>query len=214
VFSTAVDNQPSVEINVVQGERKMASDNTSLGKFSLSGIPPAPRGIPQIEVTFDIDANGIINVSAKDKGTGNEQKITIASSNKLSKDEIDTMVNEAAKFADADKAKQEKIELLNQSETAIYTVRKAMDELGEKVTNEERAKVEAAISDLENARKSEDVTKIKEKMDSMYKAMEPISRKVYEQTQQSQKEGKGEGTGKTADEAGFTDADYKIVDDE
>jgi len=218
-FSTAVDNQPAVEINVVQGERKMAGDNVSLGKFSLTGIPPAPRGMPQIEVTFDIDANGIINVSAKDKGTGKEQKITIASSSKLSKDEINNMVNEAAKFADADKEKQEKIELLNQSETAIYTVKKAMDELGEKVTNEERAKVEAAISDLEDARKSEDVKKIKEKMDAMYKAMEPISRKIYEQTQQQtqadpQNEGKGGKKGKTADGAEFTDADYKIVDDE
>lgn len=216
VFSTAADNQPSVEINVVQGERKMAGDNTSLGKFSLTGIPPAPRGIPQIEVTFDIDANGIINVSAKDKGTGKEQKITIASSNKLSKDEIDNMVNEAAKFAEADKEKQGKIELMNQSETAIYTVRKAMDDLGEKVTNEERVSVEAAISDLEAARTAGDVAQIKSKMDAMYKAMEPISKKVYEQAQQQGAAPGGDGpkTGKTADGEDFMDADYKIVDEE
>jgi len=223
VFSTAVDNQPSVEINIVQGERKMAGDNTSLGKFNLTGIPPSPRGIPQIEVTFDIDANGIINVSAKDKGTGKEQKITIASSNKLNKDEIDNMVNEAAKFADADKEKQEKIELMNQSETAIYTVRKAMDELGEKVSNEERTSVEAAITDLEAARTSENVEDIKSKMEAMYKAMEPISRKVYEQAQQEQQaaggaapgpEPKEPKKGKSKDGGDYMDAEYKIVDDE
>jgi len=222
-FSTAVDNQPSVEINIVQGERKMAGDNTSLGKFSLTGIPPAPRGIPQIEVTFDIDANGIINVSAKDKGTGKEQKITIASSNKLNKDEIDNMVNEAAKFADADKEKQEKIELMNQSETAIYTVRKAMDELGVKVTNEERTSVEAAITDLEAARTSENLEDIEAKMEAMYKAMEPISRKVYEQAQQEQQaaggaapepESKEPKKGKSKDGGDYMDAEYKIVDDE
>jgi molecular chaperone DnaK len=215
VFSTAVANQPAVEIHVVQGERDMASDNTSLGKFSLDGIPPAPRGIPQIEVTFDIDANGIINVSAKDKGTGKEQKITIMSSNKLNKDEIDRMVNEAAKFADADKAKRESVELLNQSEAAIYTVRKSLDELGEKVNNEERANVEAAISDLEAARASNDGKQIKSKMDALYKAMEPISKKIYQDAgcgpdcETPKKEGKGK-----KGDGDYVDADYKIVDDE
>jgi molecular chaperone DnaK len=215
VFSTAADNQPSVEIHVIQGERPMASDNTSLGKFNLDGIPPAPRGIPQIEVTFDIDANGIINVSAKDKGTGKEQKITIMSSKKLSKEEIDKMVNEAAQFADADKAKRESIDLLNQSESAIYTVRKAMDDLGEKVNNEERAKVEAAISDLEAARASNDAKQMKAKIDSLYKAMEPISKKIYQQEQ-----GPASASGGPKDDKGqkgdgdYVDADYKIVDDE
>jgi molecular chaperone DnaK len=216
VFSTAADNQSSVEIHVVQGERDMASDNTSLGKFNLDGIPPSPRGIPQIEVTFDIDANGIINVSAKDKGTGKEQKITIMSSNKLNKDEIDKMVNEASKFADADKAKRENIEILNQSETAIYTVRRSLDELGEKVNNEERAKVEAAISDLEAARASGDTAQTKSKMDALFKAMEPISKRIYQQ-----EGGCGPGCGPNGGpEAGngkgedFVDADYKIVDDE
>ncbi|MCL1984192.1 MAG: molecular chaperone DnaK [Methanomassiliicoccaceae archaeon] len=218
VFSTAVNNQPSVEIHVVQGEREMAGDNTSLGKFNLDGIPPAPRGIPQIEVTFDIDANGIINVSAKDKGTGKEQKITIMSSNKLSKDEIDKMVNEAAQFADADKAKRESIELLNQSEAAIYTVKNSLNDLGEKVTNEERANVEAAITDLEAARASNDAKQIKAKMDALYKAMEPISKRIYQQ------QGAGgpdftNGTdntdsGKKGGDDGFVDADYKIVDEE
>jgi molecular chaperone DnaK len=214
VFSTAVDNQPSVEIHVVQGERDMASDNTSLGKFNLDGIPPAPRGMPQIEVTFDIDANGIINVSAKDKGTGKEQKITIMSSNKLNKDEIDRMVNEAAQFATADKAKKENIELQNQSETAIYTVRRSLDELGEKVNNEDRAKVEAAISDLESARASNDSAQIKSRMDALFKAMEPISKKIYQEQGGCGPDcGPGAGQSKGG-EGDCVDADYKIVDDE
>jgi molecular chaperone DnaK len=216
VFSTAVDNQPSVEIHIVQGEREMSSDNTSLGKFSLDGIPPAPRGIPQIEVTFDIDANGIINVSAKDKGTGKEQKITLMSSSKLSKEEIDRMVGEAAQFADADKAKRENIEILNQSETAIYTVRKSLDELGEKVTNEERAGVEAAITDLEAARTSGDTAQIRSRTEALFKAMEPISKKLYESCgpecgDEAESCGKTGGSDKTGD---FVDADYKIVDEE
>ena len=211
VFSTAADNQPSVEIHVIQGERGMASDNTSLGKFSLDGIPPAPRGMPQIEVTFDIDANGIINVSAKDKGTGKEQKITIASSSKLSKEDIESMVNQAAQFADADKQKKEQIEIMNQSETAIYTVRKSLDELGDKVTNEERTKVESAITDLEAARASGKTEDIKAKMEAMFKSMEPISQKIYAQAQQEQQQAPKQGGDGKED---FVDADYKIVDEE
>jgi len=211
VFSTAADNQPSVEIHVIQGERGMAADNTSLGKFSLDGIPPAPRGMPQIEVTFDIDANGIINVSAKDKGTGKEQKITIASSSKLSKEEIESMVNQAAQFADADKQKKEQIEVMNQSETAIYSVRKSLDELGDKVTNEERAKVEAAITDLEAARASGKAEDVKAKMDALFKSMEPISQKIYAQAQQEQQQAPKQGGDGKED---FVDADYKIVDEE
>ncbi|MDD7423759.1 MAG: Hsp70 family protein, partial [Candidatus Methanomethylophilaceae archaeon] len=174
--------------------------------------------------TFDIDANGIINVSAKDKGTGKEQKITIASSNKLSKEEIDNMVKQAEQFADADKKKREEIELVNQAETAVYSVKKSLEELGDKVSNEERAKIEAAITDLENAQASKDVEQIKQKMEALYKAMEPISQKIYEQAakeqqaqggcncgsgpagQQSQESKKSDGD--------FVDADYKIVDDE
>ena len=225
VFSTAQDNQPSVEIHVVQGEREMAADNTSLGRFTLDGIPPAPRGVPQIEVTFDIDANGIINVSAKDKGTGKEQKITIASSNKLSKEEIDEMVKQAEQFADADKKKREEIEVKNQAETAIYSVKKTLDELGDKVTNEERSKVESAISDLENADKSGDAAEIKKKLDDLYKAMEPISQRVYQQAGEQQQgvcncgggaqqqQQSQESDAKKSD-GDFVDADYKIVDDQ
>ena len=211
-FSTAVDNQPSVEINVVQGERKMANDNTSLGRFTLEGILPAPRGMPQIEVTFDIDANGIINVSAKDKGTEKEQKITIASRNKLSKDEIDDLVKQAEQFADADKKKVEVIEVKNQGETMLHSVRKSMEELGEKVSQEERAAVEAASSDLENALKSDDIEDIKAKLDALMKAMGPISQRIYQEAaaeQQQTSEAPSEDT-----QGDFVDADYKIVDDE
>ena len=222
VFSTAQDNQPSVEIHVLQGEREMAADNTSLGRFILDGIPPAPRGIPQIEVTFDIDANGIINVTAKDKGTGKEQKITIASSNKLTKEEIDQMVKQAEQFADADKKKREEIELKNQAETAIHTVRKSLEELGDKVSNEERTKVEAAVSDLENAVKGGNSDDIKKKLDDMYKAMEPISQKIYQEAaaqQQSAGAGPQPGEQKSQESSAgkdgdFVDADYKIVDDQ
>ncbi len=219
VFSTAVDNQPSVEINVVQGERPMAADNTSLGRFVLDGIPPAPRGIPQIEVTFDIDANGIINVSAKDKGTGKEQKITIASSNKLSKEEIDELVKQAEMYSDADKKKMELVEVHNQAETSVYSVRKSLDELGEKVTQEERMQIDQAITDLENANKGDNVDEIKAKMDALMKAMGPISQRIYSEAQQQQGAPNQGATGqqqsqeKKSDD-GYVDADYKIVDDE
>ena len=222
VFSTAVDNQPSVEINVVQGERPMAADNTSLGRFVLDGIPPAPRGIPQIEVTFDIDANGIINVSAKDKGTGKEQKITIASSNKLSKEEIDELVKQAEMYSDADKKKMELVEVHNQAETSVYSVRKSFDELGEKVTQEERMQIDQAITDLENANKGDNVDEIKAKMDALMKAMGPISQRIYSEAQQQQQQGapnqgatggQQQSQEKKSDD-GYVDADYKIVDDE
>ena len=222
VFSTAVDNQPSVEINVVQGERPMAADNTSLGRFVLDGIPPAPRGIPQIEVTFDIDANGIINVSAKDKGTGKEQKITIASSNKLSKEEIDELVKQAEMYSDADKKKMELVEVHNQAETSVYSVRKSLDELGEKVTQEERMQIDQAITDLEAANKGDNVDEIKAKMDALMKAMGPISQRIYSEAQQQQQQGapnqgatggQQQSQEKKSDD-GYVDADYKIVDDE
>ncbi|MFA6804429.1 MAG: molecular chaperone DnaK [Candidatus Methanomethylophilaceae archaeon] len=230
VFSTAADNQPSVEINVVQGERKMAADNTSLGKFILDGIMPARRGVPQIEVTFDIDANGIINVSAKDKGTGKEQKITIASSNKLSKDEIDDLVKQAEQYSEADKKKVENIEVRNQADTLVATTRKTMEELGEKATQEERTNVEDAVKDLEAVKDSDDTAAIKTKIDALMKVMGPMSERIYQQSgaqqqagaeqaqqsagaqQQQSSQGESKKTGGKDD--GFVDADYKIVDDE
>ena len=223
VFSTAADNQPSVEIHVLQGERPMAKDNKEIGLFHLDGIAPAPRGIPQIEVTFDIDANGIINVSAKDKGTGKEQKITIASSNKLSKEEIDELVKQAEQYSEADKKKMELVEVHNQAETSVYTVRKSLDELGDKVSQQERMEIDQAISDLEAANKGDNVDEIKSKMDALMKAMAPISQRIYQEAQQQgaqnggaqQQAGAGQQQSqeKKSDD-GYVDADYKIVDDE
>lgn len=224
VFSTAADNQPSVEINVVQGERRMAADNTSLGRFVLDGIPPARRGVPQIEVTFDIDANGIINVTAKDKGTGKEQKITIASSNKLSKEDIDAAIKDAEKFAEADKKKEELINAKNSAETFAYTTRKSLDELGDKVTQEERASAEAALNDLDAAAKGDSVDEIGKKTEALMKAMEPISKKIYESATPEQQQAAQEAarqyqgqqppSSKGPSEDGVYDADYKIVDDD
>ena len=179
--------------------------------------------MPQIEVTFDIDANGIINVSAKDKGTGKEQKITIASSNKLSKEEIDELVKQAEQYSEADKKKMELVEVHNQAETSVYTVRKSLDELGDKVSQQERMEIDQAISDLEAANKGDNVDEIKSKMDALMKAMAPISQRIYQEAQQQgaqnggaqQQAGAGQQQSqeKKSDD-GYVDADYKIVDDE
>ena len=216
IFSTAADNQPSVEINVVQGERKMATDNTSLGRFILDGIPPAPRGVPQVEVTFDIDANGIVTVTAKDKGTGKEQKITIASSSKLSDEEIEQMVKNAEMFADADKKKVELIDAHNQAESSIHSVRKSLEDLGDKVTQDERSSIEAAITDLETANKSDNVEDIKKKIDGLMKAMEPISKRIYQEASQADQASNAGGQKSNENKADddVVDADYKIVDED
>lgn len=227
VFSTAADNQTSVEVHIVQGEREMAADNVSLGRFQLSGIPPAPRGIPQIEVTYDIDANGILSVSAKDLGTGKEAKITISASNKLSKDEIDDMVAQAEKFSEEDKKRKEKIEILNQADTLIYTTEKSLNDLGEKVTSEERAKISAAVDDLKTAVKEDNVDNVKTKMDALIKEMEPITTRIYQEAaaaaqaaqqaqpgNQQQQAPPNSGAGSSGKDDGFTDANYRIVDDE
>ncbi len=212
-FSTAADNQPSVEINVVQGERKMASDNTSLGRFILDGIPPAPRGVPQVEVTFDIDANGIVTVTAKDKGTGKVQKITIASSSKLSDEEIEQMVKDAEKFADADKKRVELIEAHNQAESSVHSVRKSLEDLGDKVTQDERSSIESAITDLETANKSDKVEDIKKNIDKLMKAMEPISKRIYQEASQAEQATGGQKANESPEDD-VVDADYKIVDDD
>lgn len=226
VFSTAADNQTSVEVHIVQGEREMAADNVSLGRFQLSGIPPAPRGIPQIEVTYDIDANGILSVSAKDLGTGKEAKITISASNKLSKDEIDDMVAQAEKFSEEDKKRKEKIEILNQADTLIYTTEKSLNDLGEKVTSEERAKISAAVDDLKAAVKEDNVDNVKTKMDALIKEMGPITTRIYQEAAAAQQAAQqaqagnqqqtppDSGAGSNGKGDGFTDANYRIVDDE
>ena len=181
IFSTAADNQPSVEVHVLQGEREFARDNKTLGVFHLDGIAPAPRGIPQIEVTFDIDANGIVNVSAKDLGSGKEQKITITSSTNMSKDDIDKAVQEAEQYAADDKKRREEIDLRNGADQMIYQTEKAINDLGDKVTEDEKAKVNAAINELREALKGTDLEAIKAKQEALQKEFYPIAEKVYQQ---------------------------------
>ena len=181
VFSTYADNQTSVEINVVQGERQMAVDNKSLGRFTLSGIAPAPRGIPQIEVTFDIDANGIVKVSALDKGTGKEANITITASTNLSDDEVDKAVKEAEKFAEEDKKRKEKIEVANNADQTIYQLEKTLSEIGDKATEDEKKAVQDKLDELKKVKDGEDVEAIKAAIEAANQAFYPIAAKMYQQ---------------------------------
>ncbi|HEY1352745.1 MAG TPA: molecular chaperone DnaK [Ktedonobacteraceae bacterium] len=181
VFSTASDSQPSVEINVLQGEREFARDNRSLGTFILDGIPPAPRGVPQIEVTFDIDANGILNVSARDKGTGREQKITIVASSGLSKDQIDRMVRDAEAHAADDRRRKEEIEERNLADSAAYRAEKSINELAEKLTADQKSELEAKIADIRAALATEDVARIKASRESLEQAFHKITTDIYRQ---------------------------------
>jgi molecular chaperone DnaK len=181
VFSTAADNQTSVDVHVLQGERSMASDNMSLGRFRLDGIPPAPRGIPQVEVTFDIDANGILNVAAKDKATGKEQKITITASTNLDKSDIEKMVEEAAKNRTADEQRKSLIELKNQADTLAYQAEKLLSDLGEKVSSEQRGNIENKVHDLREAIKSDDQSRIQKLMESLQADMQALGQAAYQQ---------------------------------
>lgn len=183
IFSTASDNQPAVTINVLQGERPMAKDNVPLGKFDLDGIPPAPRGVPQIEVTFDIDANGILNVSAKDLGTNKEQHITISSPNKLSDAEVEKFVKDAEKFADEDKKHKEVIEAKNQGDSVLYQTEKALKEYGDKVSQDERLAIERALNDLRDALKGEDAAKMKSATDAALQASQKLGEAMYKSQQ-------------------------------
>ena len=218
VFSTAADNQPSVDINVLQGERKMAADNTSLGRFQLIGIPPAPRGVPQIEVTFDIDANGIINVTAKDKGTGKEQAITITSSTKLSDDEIEQKIKEAEMNAEADAKRQEEIEIRNNADSLIYTSEKTLDELKDQVSEDEKTKVEGLVAELRDLIAGDDIDAIKEKSDELSNVVQEIGAKIYQQAQaeaqaqQAQQQDPNAGAQDNNDDDTI-DADYEVKDD-
>ena len=218
IFSTAADNQPSVDINVLQGERKMAADNTSLGRFQLVGIPPAPRGVPQIEVTFDIDANGIINVTAKDKGTGKEQAITITSSTKLSDEEIEQKVKEAEMNAEADAKRQEEIEIRNNADSLIYTSEKTLDELKDQVSEDEKTKVEGLVAELRELIAGDDVDAIKAKSDELSNVIQEIGAKIYQQAQaeaQAQQQAGADpnaGAGDNSDDDTI-DADYEVKDD-
>ena len=180
-FSTAADSQPSVEVHVMQGERPMARDNRTLGKFHLDGIPPAPRGVPQIEVTFDIDANGIVNVSAKDKGTGKEQKITITATSGLSKDEVERMVKDAEAHAEEDKKRKEEVDTRNRADQAVHAAEQFMKESGDKVQAEDRLAIESAITDVKQALESGDATAITKKLDALMDAQTKAATKLYQQ---------------------------------
>ncbi|MDU1856246.1 MAG: Hsp70 family protein, partial [Clostridium baratii] len=181
VFSTAADGQTSVEIHVVQGERQMAADNKTLGRFTLSGIAPAPRGIPQIEVTFDIDANGIVKVSAMDKGTGKEANITITASTNLSEDEVDKAVKEAEKFAEEDKKRKESIEVKNNADQVVYQTEKTLEELGDKVSADDKAKVTAKLEEVKKIKDSDDIEGIKKAIDELTQEFYAISSKIYQE---------------------------------
>ena len=208
VFTTASDNQTSVDIHVLQGEREMAADNITLGRFQLDGIAPARRGVPQIEVTFDIDANGIVNVSAKDLGTGKEQKITITSSTNLSDDEIEKKVKEAEMYAKEDSKKKELIEAKNNADAMIYQSESALDELKEKISDEDKEKIEKAVEDLKAVKDSEDLDEIKNKTEELTKSFYAVSEEIYKQ--QASQEGGAEG----ATEEDVVDADYEVVDED
>jgi molecular chaperone DnaK len=211
VFSTAEDNQSAVTIRVFQGEREMAADNKLLGNFDLTGIPPAPRGVPQIEVTFDIDANGIVNVSAKDKGTGREQQIRIQASGGLSEADIERMVKEAEQNADADKRKREAVEARNQGESLIHSTEKSLKDYGDKVTAEEKSAIERAVADLKGVLESEDVEKIREKSTALAEASMKLGEAMYKASQ-AEAEAKAAGTDKPAEDV--VDAEFEEVKDD
>ena len=212
IFSTAADNQTSVEVHVLQGEREMAAYNKTLGKFQLAGIAAAPRGVPQIEVTFDIDANGIVNVSAKDLGTGAEQKITITASSNLSKEDIDKAVKEAEQFAAEDKARKDEVDTRNAADQTVYQTEKTLGELGDKVTESEKAPVLAAIEKLKETMKGSDTAAIKSATEEVQKAFYPIAEKLYKNAA-PQGDPNAAAQGQQPDD-GVVDADYEVVDDD
>lgn len=223
VFSTAADNQTAVDIHVMQGEREMAAGNITLGRFQLTGIPSAPRGVPQIEVTFDIDANGIVNVSAKDLGTGKEQRITITSSTKLSDDEIKAKIKEAEQFAEEDKKKKEEIDTRNRAETLVYETEKSMKDLADKLSEEEKTKITEAKDELSKALEGNNIEEIKEKTEKLTTEFHTISTKMYEQAAANGQGGEGfdpnmeQNTAE--DQSGVkhdnvVDAEYEVVDEE
>ena len=218
IFSTAADGQTSVEVHVLQGEREMAAYNKTLGRFQLTGIPAAPRGVPQIEVTFDIDANGIVHVSAKDMATGNEQNVSITASTNLTDEDIDKAVKDAEAHAEEDKKKKEEIEVRNNAESLVYNSEKTLNELGDKVSAEEKAKVEEEIANVKKALEGTDTENIKQATEKLTTAFYAISEKLYSQAQQAQVNGANAGAdtnaaGPNVDQNGNVyDADYKVED--
>jgi len=215
IFSTAADNQTSVDIHVLQGERSVASGNSTLGRFQLVGIPPAPRGMPQIEVTFDIDANGILNVSAKDMGTGKEQAITITAPNKLSEDEIDQKIREAEQHAEEDKKRQDEVEIRNNADSMIYTSEKTLEELGDKVQPDQKTKIEDLVKELREIIAGDDLASIKSKTEELTKAVQEVGAAIYqqaqqEQAQQAQQDSQSQQAGQDSQDDDTIDADYEV----
>ena len=222
VFSTAADGQTSVEIHIVQGERQMAADNKTLGRFTLSGIAPAPRGIPQIEVTFDIDANGIVKVSAVDKGTGKEANVTITASTNLSDADVEAAVKEAEKFAEEDKKRKEKIEVHNNADQVVYQTEKTLNELGDKVSAEDKAKIEAKLEEVKKIKDGEDLEAIKKAMDELTQEFYAVSSKIYADANANGAAGAGfdpnnmggnPGAGAAPHDDNVVDADFKVDED-
>ncbi len=218
IFSTAADGQTAVSIHVLQGEREMASQNRTLGKFDLIGIPPAPRGVPQVEVTFDIDANGIVHVSAKDLGTGKEQKIRIESSSGLSEKDIEKMVKEAELHAEEDRKERERIEVRNEADSLLYSTEKSLKDYGDKISADEKGSIESAMSDLKSAMSSDSVERIKEKTEALQKAAYKLAEEMYKataaagQAEAAQEPGQGSSANNTKKNDGVEDADYEVVD--
>ena len=216
IFTTAADNQTSVDIHVLQGERTMAADNKTLGRFQLVGIPPAPRGVPQIEVKFDIDVNGIVHVSAKDMGTGKEQQITITASTNLSEAEIDEMVKKAEQFAEEDKKRREEIETINKADSLVYQAEKTLKDLGDKIPQAEKDRINSAKDELKKAIDSKNIEDIKNKTEELTKAIYDVTSKIYQQTgaQGAAGDAGAAGAGNPGGEGQTVDADYVVDDDE
>ena len=214
VFSTADDNQSAVDIHVMQGEREMASDNITLGRFQLTGIPPAPRGVPQIEVTFDIDANGIVNVSAKDKGTGKEQSITISSSNKLSDEEVEAKIKEAEQHAEEDKKRKEGIEVKNRAESLVYETEKSLKEAGDKIDASKKKEIEDAKDELSKATESGNNDDIKAKTDALTEKLHAFTTEMYKQAQEAAASNAEAKDGDAPKDDKVVDADFEVVDED
>jgi molecular chaperone DnaK len=214
VFSTAADGQTSVEVHVLQGEREMAAGNKTLSRFHLDSIPPAPRGVPQVEVTFDIDANGIVNVSAKDLGTGKEQHITITSSTNMSKEDIEKAVKDAEQFAAEDKIKKEEVELRNAADQMVFQSEKTLTDMGDKISADEKQSLQTKIDALKEALKGTNNADIKAKQEDLQKTFYEVSSKMYEQTAQQQQQQPADGGTAPGNDDGFVDAEYKEVDEQ
>ncbi|MBR7185687.1 MAG: Hsp70 family protein, partial [Clostridia bacterium] len=213
-FSTAADNQTSVEVNVLQGEREMAANNKSLGRFHLDGIAPARRGVPQIEVTFDIDANGIVNVSAKDLGTQREQHITVTASSNLSKEDIEKAVKEAEQYAAEDAKRKEEVDTRNQADQMVYQSEKTLGELGDKLDATEKGNIEAAIEKVKTALNGTDVAAIKTATEELTQAFYAVSEKLYQQQAAAEGQAAPGADAGAAGGADYYDADYEVVDDD